>query len=245
MAAIYGRGKLCNCCHARENLWRLQYKRGKLCNCCHARQSLWWLQYKCRKLCNWCHARQKLWRLQAREYAADAKRGNTRKLPMQTYGLFQKWAARSSFDMFAQNCLDLGGCVLDILSHFLSTSSNCDWSDLGNLYTVLILKFGIKDFTDPGLLKIRLTLTSLSFWFCLQRCLWFPVLFLTCLNFTKVWHRTYPIWNTPLSRTAPRSFATLQKSRRNHRSCMWTVALSGMISVQAQKYSVNTALVYL
>ena len=177
MAAIYRRGKLCNCCHARENL-----------------------QHKCRKLCNWCHARQKLWRLQAREYAADAKRGNTRKLPMQTYGLFQEWEAHSCLDMFAQNCLDLGGYVLDILSHFLSTSSNCNWSDLGNLYTVLIFKSGIEDFTDPGLLKIRLTLTSLSFWFCLQRCLWFLVLFLTCLHFIKVWHRTYPIWNAPLSR---------------------------------------------
>ena len=118
MAAIYRRGKLCNCCHARENLWRLKYKRGKLCNCYHALQSLWWLQYKCRKLCNWCHARQKLWRLQAREYAADAKRGNTRKLPMQTYALFQEWEAHSCLDMFAQNCLDLGGCVLDISSHF-------------------------------------------------------------------------------------------------------------------------------
>ena len=28
--------------------------------------------------------------------------------------------------------------------------------------TVIILKFGIQDFTDPGLLKIRLTLTGLS-----------------------------------------------------------------------------------
>ena len=96
-------GKACGGCNL-----RLQYICGKLCNCCHARENL---QYKCRKLCNWCHARQKLWRLQAREYAADAKRGNTRKLPMQTYGLFQEWEARSCLDMFAQNCLDLGGCV--------------------------------------------------------------------------------------------------------------------------------------
>ena len=34
----------------------------------------------------------------------------------------------------------------------------------------LILKFGIEDFTDPGLLKIRLTFAGLSMWFCLQKC---------------------------------------------------------------------------
>ena len=32
-------------------------------------------------------------------------------------------------------------------------------------FTVLILKFDIEDFTDPGLLKIQLTLTFLSLWF--------------------------------------------------------------------------------
>ena len=37
---------------------------------------------------------------------------------------------------------------------------------------VLILKFGIEDFIDPGLLKIRLTLiTGLSLRFCLHKCL--------------------------------------------------------------------------
>ena len=34
-------------------------------------------------------------------------------------------------------------------------------------FTLLILKFDIEDFTDPGLLKIRLTLTGSSLWFCL------------------------------------------------------------------------------
>ena len=116
-------GELCKCCHARENLRRLQYKRGKLCNCCHACQSLWWLKYKCRKLCNWCHARQKLWRLQTREYPADAKRGNTRKLPMQTYGLFQEWEARSCLDMFAQNCWTLEGVSWTFETILLTTSS--------------------------------------------------------------------------------------------------------------------------
>ena len=33
----------------------------------------------------------------------------------------------------------------------------------------------------------------------------------------KVWHRTYPICNAPLSRSARRSFSLLQKSLRNHR----------------------------
>ena len=37
-------------------------------------------------------------------------------------------------------------------------------------FTVLILKFGTQDFTDPGLLKIRLILTSLSLLFCLRNC---------------------------------------------------------------------------
>ena len=35
-------------------------------------------------------------------------------------------------------------------------------------FTVFILVF--KNFTDPGLLEIRLTLTSLSLWFCLHKC---------------------------------------------------------------------------
>ena len=39
-----------------------------------------------------------------------------------------------------------------------------------NHFTVLILKIGTQDFTDPGLQKIRLTLTGLSLWFCLLKC---------------------------------------------------------------------------
>ena len=31
-------------------------------------------------------------------------------------------------------------------------------------------QFGTQDFTDPGLLKIRLTLTGLLSWFCLHKC---------------------------------------------------------------------------
>ena len=37
-------------------------------------------------------------------------------------------------------------------------------------FTVLILKFGIEDFTDPGLLKIQLTLAGLSLW-CFHKCI--------------------------------------------------------------------------
>ena len=37
--------------------------------------------------------------------------------------------------------------------------------------TVLNLKFGTQDFTDSGLLKIRRTLTGLSLWFWLLKCL--------------------------------------------------------------------------
>ena len=46
----------------------------------------------------------------------------------------------------------------------------------------------------------------------------------TCSHCTKVWHRTYPIC-APLSRSARRSFAPLQKTHRNHRSYVWTEAL--------------------
>ena len=37
-------------------------------------------------------------------------------------------------------------------------------------FNVLNLKFGTQDFADPGLLKIRRTLTGLSLWFCLHGC---------------------------------------------------------------------------
>ena len=48
--------------------------------------------------------------------------------------------------------------------------------------------------------------------------------------------RTYSICDAPLWRSARRSFASLQKSRRNHRSYMWTKALvSGLVFVLAQK----------
>ena len=36
-------------------------------------------------------------------------------------------------------------------------------------FTALIIKFVIEDFTDPGLLKIRLTTTGLLLWFCLYK----------------------------------------------------------------------------
>ena len=36
-------------------------------------------------------------------------------------------------------------------------------------FTVLILKFVMEDFTDPGLLKIRLTPAGLLLWFCLYK----------------------------------------------------------------------------
>ena len=45
------------------------------------------------------------------------------------------------------------------------------------------------------------------------------------------------LWSAPLSRSALHSFASLQKSRRNHRSCVWTLALSSIVFVPAQKLS--------
>ena len=51
--------------------------------------------------------------------------------------------------------------------------------------------------------------------------------------------------DSPFSRWAWRSFASLQKSRRNHRSCVWTEALSGMggfrADAKAIRYSVNVS----
>ena len=46
--------------------------------------------------------------------------------------------------------------------------------------TVLILKFGTQDFTDPGVLKTRLTLTGLSLWFGLLKCFRWKRNGLTC-----------------------------------------------------------------
>ena len=42
-------------------------------------------------------------------------------------------------------------------------------------FTILVLKFGTQDLTDPGLLKIRLTLTSLSLCLCLHKCFWVKI----------------------------------------------------------------------
>ena len=40
-------------------------------------------------------------------------------------------------------------------------------------FTLLNLKFDTQDFTDPGLLKLRWTLTGLSLCFCLHKCSWY------------------------------------------------------------------------
>ena len=44
---------------------------------------------------------------------------------------------------------------------------------------------------------------------------------------------TYPMCDSPLQRSARRSFAPLQTSRRNHRSYVWTEALPGMVFMPA------------
>ena len=48
---------------------------------------------------------------------------------------------------------------------------------------------------------------------------------------------TPPICDCAFMRSTPRGFAPLQKQRRNHRSYVWTEALSGMVFVPAQKLS--------
>ena len=47
----------------------------------------------------------------------------------------------------------------------------------------------------------------------------------------------YSICDSPVSRSARCSVALLQKSRRNHRSCVWTEALSIMVFAPAQRLS--------
>ena len=46
-------------------------------------------------------------------------------------------------------------------------------------------------------------------------------------TYTKVWHRTYPICEASLPRSAQLSLKPLQKSRRNHLSYVRTEALFG------------------
>ena len=53
----------------------------------------------------------------------------------------------------------------------------------------------------------------------------------------KVWHKTYPVCDAPLSISGQRSFAPSQKSRCHNPSCEWTDALSSMIFVVAQNLS--------
>ena len=59
-------------------------------------------------------------------------------------------------------------------------------------------------------------------------------------TFTKMWRRTYPICEASISRSAPLSLKPLQKSRRNHRSYVWTEAISGygfIADARAIRYS--------
>ena len=57
---------------------------------------------------------------------------------------------------------------------------------------------------------------------------WLPIRYSMNIN---------PICDSSLKRSARRSLAPSQKSRRHNRSCVWTEALSGIIFVVAQKLS--------
>ena len=62
----------------------------------------------------------------------------------------------------------------NIIHHFILLSSFFTVSitlPAVRISAVLNLKSGSQDFTDPGLLKIRRTLTGLSLWFCFHKCL--------------------------------------------------------------------------
>ena len=58
-----------------------------------------------------------------------------------------------------------------------------------------------------------------------------------CSHCTKVSHKTYPICDAPLSRSARRIFAPSQKSRHCNNSCVWTEVLSEIVFVEGQKVS--------
>ena len=51
------------------------------------------------------------------------------------------------------------------------------------------------------------------------------------------WHKTYPVCDVPLLRSARHSFASSQKSLCQNRSCLWTEALFGKIFVAVQRPS--------
>ena len=85
---------------------------------------------------------------------------------------------------------------LFFLYFFYFSSCRKDHINLLFFKTVLkSLKFGTQDFTDPGLLKILLTLTGLSLWFCLYKYFWykFPCFFdqsyVKCCSFSQAQRR--------------------------------------------------------
>ena len=57
-------------------------------------------------------------------------------------------------------------------------------------FTVLSLKFGTQDFTDPSLLYIRRTPTGLSLWFRLNKCFWYPAV-IPFVSYIGVYHKWY------------------------------------------------------
>ena len=59
------------------------------------------------------------------------------------------------------------------------------------------------------------------------------------LHCPKAWHKTYPICNALLLRSARRTLASSQKSRRNHRSYVWTEPYPVWFSYRRKSYSVK------
>ena len=62
-----------------------------------------------------------------------------------------------------------------------------------------------------------------------------------CSHCTKMWQRHIQdsSFSDTLQRSARRGFAPIQKSCRDHRPCVWTEALSGMVFVPAKCYPVQ------
>ena len=87
------------------------------------------------------------------------------------------------------------GTQLEQVAHTQQTSTTSCWSDWS-------FKFG--EIIRIPIMSVCVLL--IHFRHCLN----------TCSHSTKVWYRTHPICDTPVSRLARRSLAPLQKWRQNH-----------------------------
>ena len=118
-----------------------------------------------------------------------------------------------------------------ILSFFFFFSKNSELKTTHNTFRVVACTLS-DNLSRNSCIYLRLGVIKLSFLF-----IYFQYGPNTCSYCTIGWHRTYPICEAQLSRSARRSFAPLRKLRRNHRSYVWRETLSGMVFVPKQNLS--------